>query len=127
MRTLPESRMAGVRGESVLISSINFAPSKPGITRSVRTRSMPPFLKRARASSPLWHEITRYPRVSRSTLRMESDCSLSSTQRIVRFGFIQGLDPGHTLVFLLQRSAGANTIFEEFGSDENPTCANHAL
>ena len=41
--TLPENRMAGVWGEMVLIFSMSLPPSTPGMTRSVSTRSTPPF------------------------------------------------------------------------------------
>src|SRR6267143_2747312 len=106
MPTFPESSMAGVRGESALISSMSLAPSSPGMMRSVKTRSMSPFLNRVSASSPLWQEMTRYPRVSSRTLRIDRDCSLSSTQRIVRFGFM--MDP--------ERDSAPKTRVQELGS-----------
>src|ERR1700674_1117481 len=88
MRTLLETRIAGVWGERFLIAAINRGPSKPGMAMSVKTRSIPPCLNLSRASSPRVKLTTRYPRVSSMTLRWERDCSLSSTQRMVRFGFI---------------------------------------
>src|SRR5579862_846432 len=89
MRTLLEIRIAGVCGDKSLILEMSCGPSSPGMAMSAITRSTPPCANRARASSPLVKLATRYPRVSSMILRWERDCSLSSTHRIVRLGFIR--------------------------------------
>src|SRR5271166_175584 len=88
MRILLEIKIAGVLGDAFLILAISCGPSSPGIAISAITRSTPPCMKRCSASSPRTKQATRYPRASSMILRWERDCSLSSTHKIVRFGFI---------------------------------------
>src|SRR5207302_2007547 len=52
-------RVIVVCGEMLFTCSTSLVPSRPGMTRSVSTRSIPPFLKISSACSPPLHVITR--------------------------------------------------------------------
>src|ERR1043166_7754389 len=80
--------MVGVDGERAFTPSTTRLPSNSGMTRSESTRSIPPLPKISIASLPLVVTTTRYPRVSNMTFRMERDCSLSSTHKMVFLGLM---------------------------------------